>query len=129
MSGLFPETYTQRTAESDAWTLHKKIPLTHLPTSEAKSTAKKESKPSTCETDVYKVTSTTDEVKFTVDSEPKEEKETVEVKNLYENLLDVKEQASELEVSWTIKLSFSIILDDWIFSLTESTFFQYPVSI
>ncbi|KAJ8966177.1 hypothetical protein NQ317_009534 [Molorchus minor] len=42
-SGLLPESYTQRTAETDAWTLHKKIPLNHL-AAETKSSPQKNHK-------------------------------------------------------------------------------------
>lgn len=99
VSGFFPESYTQRTAESDAWTLHKKIPLNQLTTSETKSSPKKEYKHSTNESDVYRVTSTTDETKLTKESEQNEDKDVELGKKLYENVLQLKEQVPNTEVN------------------------------
>lgn len=98
VSGLFPESYTQLTAESDAWTLHKKIALNQLATLDTKISQKKESKPSTSDSEAHHVTSTTDETKFTIEAEQPDEKEVIVGKKLYENVLELKEQASEDEV-------------------------------
>lgn len=104
VSGLFPETYTQRTAESDAWTLHKKIPLNQLTTTEAESSLKKECKPSTNENDICLVTSTVDEPKFSDEELQKLDKEPA-IGKLYENVLELKEHIPDPEVSNDINFS------------------------
>lgn len=96
VSGLFPETYTQRTAESDAWTLHKKIAFVQV-TAEMKSSPKKENPLSTCDSDLYHVTSTTDEPKCGEEGERRED--MIVGKKLYENVLELKDPGADVEVS------------------------------
>lgn len=90
VSGFFPESYTQRTAESDAWTLHKKISLNQLAMVEVESTLTKVCKPSSSE-DVFEIPSTVDET-FAEEGEQQKLTKEVEEGKLYENLLLLKEQ-------------------------------------
>lgn len=99
VSGLFPESYTQRTAESDAWTLHKKIPLNEMTTKEVESPSKKESKPSASENTVYRLTTTNEETKLSEEEEQKIVKELA-AGTLYENVLELKEQILEVQASY-----------------------------
>lgn len=98
VSGLFPESYTQRTAESDAWTLHKKIPLNDMVTTEVEIQTKKEYKTSANENNVYRPTSANEERKLSEEEEQKIVKELT-TGTFYENVLELKEQLPEVQAS------------------------------
>lgn len=102
LSGLLPESYTQRTAETDAWTLHKKISLTHTP--EAKHSTQKPAQVQTSNSKDHSVfnnheikepTLPPDFESWIAEAEEKARGDGEE--NLYENLLAIKKKKSEDE--------------------------------
>ncbi|KAJ8925704.1 hypothetical protein NQ315_009551 [Exocentrus adspersus] len=100
LSGLLPESYTQRTAETDAWTLHKKISLNS--SGESKHPQQKSAQPQMANNKDHSVfnnheikgqTLSPDYDSWVAEAEEKARSEGEE--NLYENLLAINKKRSE----------------------------------
>lgn len=94
VSGFLPESYIQRTAESDAWTLHKKISLNQLSPTDLKNSLQEITENSTPSA------FTNDDIKYPTPPimEDQSKGGSGGGENVYQNLLDVKKEITTVSI-------------------------------